>query len=58
MLYQAINANIVKNKPILNDTKEAHDQTFDWIAWHGIFAEGGMGLGRYADSVMSLQPAE
>jgi hypothetical protein len=42
MLYQAINANIVKNRPILNDTKEAHDQTFDWIAWHGIFAEGGI----------------
>jgi hypothetical protein len=39
-------------------TKEAHGETFDWIARHGIFAEGGMGLGRYEDSVMSLQAAD
>ena len=38
-------------------TKEAHAQTFDWITRHGIFAEGGMGHGRYEDSVMSLEAA-
>jgi hypothetical protein len=38
-------------------TKEAHNETFDWIARHGIFADTGMGHGRYEDSVMSLQPA-
>jgi hypothetical protein len=38
-------------------TKQAHDETFDWIARHGIFAEGGMGHGRYEDSVISLQAA-
>ena len=36
-------------------TKEAHDETFEWIARHGIFADGGMGHGRYEDSVLSLQ---
>jgi hypothetical protein len=39
-------------------TKEAHTQTFDWIARHGIFAEGGMGHRGYEDSVMSLEAAE
>jgi hypothetical protein len=39
-------------------TKEAHAETFDWIARHGIFAEGGMGHRRYKDSVMSLQSVE
>jgi len=39
-------------------TKEAHDETFAWIARHGIFHEGGMGSGRYEDSVLSLQAAE
>src|SRR5271166_1457843 len=38
-------------------TKEAHTETVDWIARHGIFAEGGMGHGRYDDSVMSLEAA-
>jgi hypothetical protein len=38
-------------------TKEAHAETVDWIARHGIFAEGGMGHGRYEDSVMSLEAA-
>ena len=36
-------------------TREAYGETFDWIARHGIFAETGMGLGRYEDSVCSLQ---
>jgi len=40
------------------NTKEAHDETFDWIARHGIFAESGMGHGHYEDSVLSLQAAE
>ncbi len=35
-------------------TKEAHDQTFDWIARHGIFAETGPGDRSYEDSVISL----
>ena len=39
-------------------TKEAHDETFEWIAQHGIFREGGMGTGRYEESVVSLQAAE
>jgi len=39
-------------------TKEAHVQTFDWIARHGIFAESGMGRHRrYEDSVISLPGA-
>ena len=38
-------------------TKEAHNETFDWITRHGILAEGGMGHGRYEDSVLSLQLA-
>jgi hypothetical protein len=36
-------------------TKEAHSQTFDWIARHGIFAEGAMGHGRYEASVISVK---
>lgn len=39
-------------------TKEAHDETFEWIARHGIFRESEMGAGRYEDSVVSLQAAE
>jgi hypothetical protein len=35
-------------------TKEAHTATVDWIARHGIFAEGGMGHGRCEDSVLPL----
>jgi hypothetical protein len=38
-------------------TKQAHDETFEWIARHGIFADTGMGHGRYEDSVLSLQAA-
>jgi hypothetical protein len=38
-------------------TKQAHAETVDWIARHGIFAEGGMGHGRYEDSVISLKAA-
>ena len=39
-------------------TKEAHDETFEWIAQRGIFREEGMGSGRYEESVVSLQAAE
>ncbi len=37
-------------------TKEVFDETFRWIAEHGIFAEGGMGSGRYEDSIVKLTP--
>jgi hypothetical protein len=39
-------------------TKEAHDETFEWIARHGIFRESEMGAGRYEESVVRLQAAE
>jgi hypothetical protein len=39
-------------------TTEARYETFDWIAHHGIFAETGIGHGRYEDSAISLQTAE
>jgi hypothetical protein len=32
-------------------TREAFDETFRWIAERGIFAEGGMGSGRYEESI-------
>jgi hypothetical protein len=35
-------------------TKEAHDETFAWIARHGIFTEAGLGHRGYEDSVLSL----
>jgi len=38
-------------------TKEAREETFAWIAHHGIFAETGMGQRGYEDSVMSLEAA-
>jgi ABC-type nitrate/sulfonate/bicarbonate transport system substrate-binding protein len=34
-------------------TKEVYEQTFKWIADHGIFAEIGMGTGDYERAVMS-----
>ena len=39
-------------------TREARDETFSWIARHGIFAETGMGERGYEDSVFSLRTAE
>jgi hypothetical protein len=39
-------------------TKEAHDETFEWIAQRGIFAKDDMGRGRYEESVVRLQAAE
>jgi hypothetical protein len=33
-------------------TKEVYDETFKWIADHGIFADTGMGAGKYEDAVI------
>ncbi len=33
-------------------TKEVYDETFKWIADHGIFADTGMGTGKYEDAVI------
>jgi len=38
-------------------TKDVFEQSFEWIAQHGIFPEGQMGAGRYEDAVCSI-PAE
>jgi ABC-type nitrate/sulfonate/bicarbonate transport system substrate-binding protein len=35
-------------------SKEVFEQSFDWIAQHKIFAEGGMGLGNYDQSTISF----
>ena len=35
-------------------TKEVFEESFRWIAERNIFPEGGMGSGRYEDSVVSL----
>lgn len=35
-------------------TKEVFDQSFEWIARHGIFPEGAMGPGKYEDACVSL----
>ncbi|WP_395715067.1 hypothetical protein [Reyranella sp.] len=37
-------------------TREAYDQSFEWIARHGIFAEGGMGAGDYDKATVSFDP--
>jgi ABC-type nitrate/sulfonate/bicarbonate transport system substrate-binding protein len=34
-------------------TREVYDETFRWIADHGIFADSGMGSGRYEEAVVS-----
>ncbi len=33
-------------------SKEVFEETFEWIAAHGIFAEGAMGSGRYEEAVV------
>src|SRR6185312_13748461 len=38
-------------------TREVFEESFEWIARHGIFEEGRMGSGRYEDAVCSLAPA-
>ena len=35
-------------------SKEVFEQSFDWIAEHKIFSEGGMGLGNYDQSTISF----
>ena len=35
-------------------TREVYEETFRWIAGHGIFADSGMGSGRYEEAVISL----
>src|SRR5262245_27136554 len=35
-------------------TKEVYEETFKWIADHGIFADTGMGTGTYEDAVMHM----
>jgi hypothetical protein len=37
-------------------TREVYEETFRWIADHGIFADGGMGTSRYEDAVISAAP--
>jgi hypothetical protein len=37
-------------------TKEVFDQTFEWIAAHGIFAEGGLGSCRYEQAILAPTP--
>ena len=39
-------------------TKDVYDESFAWIAQHGIFEAGHMGPGVYKDAVMSMSPAE
>ena len=34
-------------------TKEVYEETFRWIADHGIFADSGMGSGIYEEAVIS-----
>ncbi|HYM02436.1 MAG TPA: hypothetical protein VET85_05770 [Stellaceae bacterium] len=38
-------------------TREVFEESFDWIAKHGIFPEGQMGSGSYEEAVCSLVPA-
>ena len=33
-------------------TKEVYEETFKWIADHGIFADSGMGSGKYEEAVI------
>jgi len=35
-------------------TKEVYEESFEWIAAHGIFPEGGMGNGQYEKATLSL----
>ena len=35
-------------------SKQVFEQSFDWIAEHKIFSEGGMGLGNYDQSTISF----
>ena len=35
-------------------TKEVYEETFRWIADHGMFADHGMGSGNYEQAVVRL----
>ena len=37
-------------------TKEVFDQTVEWIAAHGIFADGGLGACRYEQAILTPSP--
>jgi hypothetical protein len=37
-------------------TREVYDEAREWIAGHGIFAPGGMGVGRYEDAILAVAP--
>ena len=37
-------------------TKEVFEETFRWIADHGIFADSGLGSGKYEDAVIAATP--
>jgi hypothetical protein len=39
-------------------SKEAYEQSFRWIAEHGIFEDGRMGAGRYEEAVVSAAGAD
>ncbi len=39
-------------------TKDMFEDSFRWIEERGIFPEGGMGSGRYEDSIVTLEAAE
>jgi hypothetical protein len=38
-------------------SKEVFEESFDWIARHGIFPDGQMGSGKYEEAICSLAPA-
>ena len=38
-------------------TKEVYEESFAWIAAHGIFPDGEMGAGRYEDAILHLSAA-
>jgi hypothetical protein len=38
-------------------TREVYEQSFEWIARHGIFSEGNMGAGKYEEATVSLPVA-
>ena len=35
-------------------TKETYEESFEWIAAHGIFPDGGMGSGQYEKATLTL----
>jgi hypothetical protein len=35
-------------------TKEVYEESFEWIASHGMFPEGTMGTGQYDKATVSL----